>query len=450
MGLNNQHKPQPSVNNRQNDTFVRPSAPQIAQMNKENPGQKVTNSDFDPEVKLNHFGVPSFNQPQNTVQARMKMGNESPTQQAEIIQAKEKVPVEEIEVPTPRIELGRQILQSLSGGLSIIFYEKDHDVFRGDATKWAKTHGAIGLTGNQINAENVSFGSAIPERLEIKGIDDKKRTLSIAEIISELGKLVEECVREAFLKDNGHEIDSATLNLAKFKTVALGSHGWDGYTSLDINESNIESFLDSVTSYLRNDINLVFYACTVSKDADEGYDQWMKVYNENDGEESLTAKARDKLALLGHSEGEVWGHTAVGHFLTNYTLRRFKVSDKGKAGESFLLYCFQDEINKMVADIVLGLQADTNYTAPIDEAKIEEIWDLMYTKTKEDYRACYSSANNNLRIKVGGEEERLAEEAPMYPEEVKKMILEFRESQWTKKFDIEVVKAYVVKNIKAN
>jgi nucleoid-associated protein YgaU len=43
-------------------------------MNKENPGRKVTNSDFDPEVKLNHFGEPAFIQPNSTVQARLKMG----------------------------------------------------------------------------------------------------------------------------------------------------------------------------------------------------------------------------------------------------------------------------------------------------------------------------------------------------------------------------------------
>jgi hypothetical protein len=73
MSLDKQNKPQPSVQ-RSNDAFIRPSAPEIAKMNKENPNRKVANSDFDPEVKLNRFGEPAFNQPNRTVQARLKMG----------------------------------------------------------------------------------------------------------------------------------------------------------------------------------------------------------------------------------------------------------------------------------------------------------------------------------------------------------------------------------------
>lgn len=353
------------------------------------------------------------------------------------------------ETPSPRIELGRKILQSMSQGLSIIFYEIDDPKFQGDAQAWAKTHGAIGLKGNQITAENVEFGKAIPERIEVKGIDDKKRTLSISQVINEFGALVEACVREAFLADNGYEIDAGTLNLAKFKTVALGSHGWDGGTSLDIDNSSVGDFLTSISPFLRNDINVVFYACTVSKSQDEDYDQWMKVYNEDGGEDSLTAKARDQLAALGKTEGVVWGHTAVGHFLTNYTLRRFKVSDVGKEGESFLLYCFQDEINSIVADIVDVLQADPAYTKKIDEAKILEIWDFVYAKTKEDFRSCYSSANSKVKLSVGGKDKHLAEEAPMYPEEVKAAILEYRSSSWTKKFKRETVITQVVTKVKA-
>jgi hypothetical protein len=74
MSLYKQHKPDSSNQNRSNDMFIRPSAAQIVQMNKDNPDRKVTNSDFDPEVKLNHFGEPAFIQPNSTVQARLKMG----------------------------------------------------------------------------------------------------------------------------------------------------------------------------------------------------------------------------------------------------------------------------------------------------------------------------------------------------------------------------------------
>ena len=59
MGIKKQHKHHPSIH-QSNDMFIRPSAPQIVQMNKENPDKKVTNADFDPEVKLNHFGEPAF------------------------------------------------------------------------------------------------------------------------------------------------------------------------------------------------------------------------------------------------------------------------------------------------------------------------------------------------------------------------------------------------------
>jgi hypothetical protein len=39
MSLDKQHKPQPSVQ-RSNDAFIRPSAPEIAKMNKENPDSR--------------------------------------------------------------------------------------------------------------------------------------------------------------------------------------------------------------------------------------------------------------------------------------------------------------------------------------------------------------------------------------------------------------------------
>jgi hypothetical protein len=76
MSLKKKRKPSPSNINRSNDLFIRPSASQIVQMNKKNPGGKATNSDFDPEVKLNHFGEPAFIQPNRTVQARLKTGQE--------------------------------------------------------------------------------------------------------------------------------------------------------------------------------------------------------------------------------------------------------------------------------------------------------------------------------------------------------------------------------------
>jgi hypothetical protein len=52
MSLEKQHKPHPSNSNRSNDMFIRPSAFQIAQMNKENPDRKVTNADFDLTSKM--------------------------------------------------------------------------------------------------------------------------------------------------------------------------------------------------------------------------------------------------------------------------------------------------------------------------------------------------------------------------------------------------------------
>lgn len=69
MSLEKQRKPYLSNNNnRSNDMFIRPSAPQIAQ------DKKGANTDFDPDVKLNHFGEPAFIQPNGTVQARFKNG----------------------------------------------------------------------------------------------------------------------------------------------------------------------------------------------------------------------------------------------------------------------------------------------------------------------------------------------------------------------------------------
>lgn len=75
MKSKKQHKPHASNHrNDSNSMFIRPSAGQIAKMNRESPNRKVTNADFDPEVKLNQYGEPAFIQPNNTVQARMKMG----------------------------------------------------------------------------------------------------------------------------------------------------------------------------------------------------------------------------------------------------------------------------------------------------------------------------------------------------------------------------------------
>lgn len=73
MSFKKQHQSSTS-RHASNDMYFRPSAMQIAKMNLENPDKKVTNADFDPEIKLNYFGQPAFFQPQNTVQARMKKG----------------------------------------------------------------------------------------------------------------------------------------------------------------------------------------------------------------------------------------------------------------------------------------------------------------------------------------------------------------------------------------
>jgi hypothetical protein len=78
MGLAKQNKLKSSDGQNSNTHFIRPSASDIAKINRENPNQKVSNSDFNPiQTKPDAWGRTPLSQPQNTVQARLKSGQDN-------------------------------------------------------------------------------------------------------------------------------------------------------------------------------------------------------------------------------------------------------------------------------------------------------------------------------------------------------------------------------------
>lgn len=77
MAFTPEHSPQASRNHHSSTPFIRPSASQMVQMNRENSNRNGMNSNLNSGIKQNHFGEPAFFQPNQTVKSKLKIGSEN-------------------------------------------------------------------------------------------------------------------------------------------------------------------------------------------------------------------------------------------------------------------------------------------------------------------------------------------------------------------------------------
>ncbi len=356
---------------------------------------------------------------------------------------------------TDELELGRKLLSEFPDGVNMIFYEIDDpeafNHFQGSSRDWASYNDAIGLNKDisspDIKVEDIGIGYANKEYYVVSGTGSSAETLGVDDIIIKISTVLKAAVEKAAAEDN----IPVNHNAYKIKMLALGSHGSVGYASCGVYDDNYETFISTISPYLTNNVNMIFYACTVSRDPDEKDDDWMGTYNEPGGEESLTGKVRDKLADLGHADAETWGHTAVGDFLSNYTLRVFTAGKKGEPGESFSIKVFQPYIDELIAITIEHLQS--NDYLVVTEEEVAAIAQNVYEKAKENFRRAYSSAFKSVtyEMDVEGEKEKVTfpELAPTDPQRVIEDIREFYETEWEgTKPDAKTVSEKVLKIMK--
>lgn len=335
----------------------------------------------------------------------------------------------------PELALGQKLLTDYPLGITVMFYEIDDPVFKGEATRWAVDNGAIGITGKEFKADAVQVGVAMPEHLDVPAEKPQKgtQTLEIPQMVEQLGQVLKSAV-EAASAASGTDMNA---NAYKIKTLALASHGWEGGTSLGITNESYSDFFTGVSPYLTSDVNVVYYACTVAISAtggetDEEHDQWLKVFTDPGGQESLTGKTRDKLAELGHPEATVWGHTAVGHFMNNYTLRVFDAATPGQPGQSFMKDTFQPIIDAIETDVTTALRA-MGYAVTSD-TDVAAVKTAVYEEIKQPLRRCYAKAMSDQRMEImvngKAQQRKLAEMAPVHPDEVATIIRSYYENTW--------------------
>lgn len=220
-------------------------------------------------------------------------------------------------------KLGKELWASWPNGVNVAFYGEEHDpATKHFADHWAIREQALGPKGRTISAKTLAFGRSISDKMGF----EKTMTAMSAVLVSAAAK-------------GAPSTPPPAGTPAKFKTVAIFSHGWSTgvhFAGGDFRNTNAAEKVKKVAPALTQDVNVILYACSAAKAPSEE-ESWYSGTMKGGGQGSLAGEMRDALISEGLTGGTVWGHTTVGTASSNWALRRFSAAaGAGAAGESYV------------------------------------------------------------------------------------------------------------------
>ncbi|MCI3939202.1 DUF4157 domain-containing protein [Chryseobacterium aahli] len=328
----------------------------------------------------------------------------------------------------PETEMGKKIITSAPDGLKIGIYDHNEGEMKRKSNDWALVENAIGFEGVKpsIKLTNLVFGKAISDE------NDSGKT------INAISTIAKTCV------DKANKLSGVTSgDQYKIKTLAFFAHGTEGWCSITpISGNEGKKLVKNIAGSLKNDVNIIIYACSVANSPSATHDDWDKGTMDAGGKDSMAAGVRDELFDQKITSGKVWGHTTVGHVTTNFALRYFKSDAKGTEGLSYVsehVFTSYDEY-LIRQEVIKQLTTDGFDSTVIDVAKLTS---YQFKNLRKYFYRCYAQANDKLKYN----ERNLAEATPNHPIEVAKIINNYWETNYWPKIKTLYI-AGIVKHFK--
>ena len=327
--------------------------------------------------------------------------------------------------PDPETEMGKNIITSSPDGLKIGIYDHNEGEMKRKSNDWALAENAIGFEGIKpdVKLTNLVFG---------KAISDENNSGKAINTISTIAKT---CV------DKANKLSGVTSgDQYKIKTLAFFAHGTEGWCSITpISGNEGKKLVKNVAASLKNDVDIIIYACSVANSPSEIHDDWDKGTMDAGGKDSMAEGVRDELFDQNITSGKVWGHTTVGHVTRNFALRYFKSDSKDTAGLSYVSeYVFTPYDEYLIRQEVINqLTTDGFDPTAIDT---EKLISYQIKNLRKHFYKCYAQANDKLKYN----QRNLAEAAPNHPLEVAKIINNY----WDTAYWPEIKTTYIAKIVK--
>lgn len=211
--------------------------------------------------------------------------------------------------------------------------DDNNQIFNNNAIPWAQRHQAIGLDSNG----QVAIGQPILIN-------------STGEIIEKLHSVMMALGQNPSIKQKpkiknlaifahgrpGKGGKSGGLSTNKFGSFSKGILS-DDNTATDT-KANMEDFVDRIRSYLKSDIRVLLFACSVGRDHGEkvNRDYWFE--HARGGQNSFAAKLASELG----EEASVYAHMTAGHTTNNYAAAVFGKDSKGDSGRHIFTILFPE------------------------------------------------------------------------------------------------------------
>lgn len=311
--------------------------------------------------------------------------------------------------------LGERLRADFPNGVRVGFYDSGLAEAERRAKDWATENNALGLKGSKISADEVVFGKPIPDTLKVSGT------------LVALGKVLEAAVTKAAPAAGTGAASAA--GAAKVAVLGIFSHGTSDWCGIGggLTSSNAAAVVKAIAPVVAPDLKVLLYSCSGARGPDEE-EQWVKGTLEGGGAGSVASKVRDALVEEGISEGEVWGHTTVGHVTENFALRFFTAAS-GKGQEGFAYAGFYVWGTSERVSLLFQLQRlveDKGYV--VDDKSSKKFFGKASNGTNQLMYSCYAKANKELTYNG----QNLATAAPLHPREVAALIKEYWETNyWT-------------------
>ncbi|CAN5561088.1 hypothetical protein BH20ACI3_BH20ACI3_43210 [soil metagenome] len=311
--------------------------------------------------------------------------------------------------------LGERLWSEFPNGVTVGFYDAALGEAKRRAADWATDQNAIGFKGSKIAADQIVFGKAIPD------------TLKVASTMTALGAVLEAAVAKATPPSG--TAPAAGMGPAKVAILGIFSHGTSDWCGIGggLTSGNAATVIKTIAPVVTPNLKVLLYSCSGALGPDED-EEWIKGTLEGGGGGSVASKVRDALVEEKISEGEVWGHTTVGHVTKNFALRFFTAASgkesEGRAFTEFYIWSVSEKVNFLFQ--LQSLIEEKGYV--VDDKVSKSFFGKASKATNKLMYNCYRQANEDLTY----DGKNLATVAPLHPREVAKIIKDYWDSNyWT-------------------
>ncbi|MHA4806469.1 eCIS core domain-containing protein [Flavitalea flava] len=341
-------------------------------------------------------------------------------------------------VPAPpddsETKLGKKLIADFKDGVSMAFFTDNDEMIR-KSDEWAKMQNAVAIKGAVTKVETIVFGKAMQD-------ND-----NIGDTVKNIGAVLQKAVEKANAATPataGSTSGPAAAPATKpylIKFLALFAHGTEDWCSINSITGKAPATIKAIAPFLRQDANLIIYACSVGNSPSATHDDWDKGTMDSGGKDSVGDKVRNLLLSNGVTEGRVWGHTTVGHVTDNFALRVFDAKDgKDALGKSYVgEYVFTPyEVYQVKVDVKKTLTDDGFDISTLDDADLQS---YLFKNLRSLFYGGYAAANKNLKYNGIS----LAEAAPLNPVGVAKTITDYWDATYWPAKKTDFIKKIITK-----